>query len=553
MLVTCLRCKNPVFVSAAALAGKSAEVACASCQTSMLVSATGAVELVAAAAEPEAADPQAAEPHPPPAPGAEPEVLDPQAAEPAAPEMPATETQAPGALAALSAPLEVPFPLPEPSAPVLGSVAEAAVGRQEADSRDLDASTLASRWPSTAAALDDLDDPVAPSVESPSEHSIDSQESEASEAAPVPSASSDDEGTRQDGAPMLGSALLSVLPEFTGGSADVGRSLWDSSTQLPPPTSPIASAEPAPPDTDDVEEPKGVGAAKPDKDERSVYVLTRAASDHVAVDSLPESPVVSPQMPRFLAHTPEVSEPTRQPVPVQESADLPTPGEAALSADVGSADASEDAAMAGEARQDSWQVDESARLPAHPAPRPENEAWALGPAGHRLVPAPTYGAGKKTQSRRRPLWLWGIIGAAVAVSLLALFWLVGGKEQIVSDEAKLAQPKAGAQVSAASPHPQADGSSPASALVSAADHYRRGNLALKEKKLALAIDELKKCLAADPHYGLAYRSLGVAYMLVGREKSAIAAYEKFVELEPGHRDAPRVRQILEGYRSRQQR
>ncbi|MBI5508887.1 MAG: hypothetical protein HY903_09050 [Deltaproteobacteria bacterium] len=86
---------------------------------------------------------------------------------------------------------------------------------------------------------------------------------------------------------------------------------------------------------------------------------------------------------------------------------------------------------------------------------------------------------------------------------------------------------------------------------SAADlYYQQGNLYLKEKKVALAIEEFKKCLAADPSYGVAYRSLGVAYMLLGREKSAIEAYEKFIAVSPGHRDAAKVQQIIADYNRR---
>ncbi|MFC1609360.1 hypothetical protein ACFL6C_00240 [Myxococcota bacterium] len=104
--------------------------------------------------------------------------------------------------------------------------------------------------------------------------------------------------------------------------------------------------------------------------------------------------------------------------------------------------------------------------------------------------------------------------------------------------------KAKAKAKAKAPPPQAG---PAEL------HYKQGNLFLKEKKVALAIEEFKKCLAANPKFGLAYRSLGVAYMLLGREKSAIHAYEKFVTISPGHRDAPKVRQIISDYYARNPR
>jgi hypothetical protein len=84
-------------------------------------------------------------------------------------------------------------------------------------------------------------------------------------------------------------------------------------------------------------------------------------------------------------------------------------------------------------------------------------------------------------------------------------------------------------------------------------HYKQGNLFLREKKVALAIDELKKAVAINPSYGVAYRSLGVAYMLLGREKSAVKSYERFVATEPSHRDVAKVREIIADYYRRNPR
>ena len=39
-------------------------------------------------------------------------------------------------------------------------------------------------------------------------------------------------------------------------------------------------------------------------------------------------------------------------------------------------------------------------------------------------------------------------------------------------------------------------------------------------------------------------------MLLGRERSAIQAYEKFVEASPSHRDASKVKQIIADYYTR---
>lgn len=80
--------------------------------------------------------------------------------------------------------------------------------------------------------------------------------------------------------------------------------------------------------------------------------------------------------------------------------------------------------------------------------------------------------------------------------------------------------------------------------------YAKGNRLLNAKKVNLAIRELNKCLDIDPQYGRTYRSLGVAYMLLGRERSAILAYEKFVDYEPDHKDAAKVREIIADYNKR---
>ncbi|HSI04580.1 MAG TPA: hypothetical protein VLC93_08895 [Myxococcota bacterium] len=77
--------------------------------------------------------------------------------------------------------------------------------------------------------------------------------------------------------------------------------------------------------------------------------------------------------------------------------------------------------------------------------------------------------------------------------------------------------------------------------------YSKGNRYLNAKKISLAIRELNKCLDIDPTYGRTYRSLGVAYMQLGRERSAILAYEKFVDYEPQHKDVAKVREIIADY------
>ena len=44
--------------------------------------------------------------------------------------------------------------------------------------------------------------------------------------------------------------------------------------------------------------------------------------------------------------------------------------------------------------------------------------------------------------------------------------------------------------------------------------------------------------------------MGKAYAALGREAKAIEAFEKFVELAPDHKDAEKLRKIIEEYRKR---
>ena len=104
------------------------------------------------------------------------------------------------------------------------------------------------------------------------------------------------------------------------------------------------------------------------------------------------------------------------------------------------------------------------------------------------------------------------------------------------------------------PPPPTPGGSGTAAKVQASDaaqqHYVQGNVYLKQKKVTLAIDELKKSIKQDPRNGLAYRSLGVAYYMLGRERSAMEAYSRFVVLSPTHKDVPKVKGIIAEYNAR---
>lgn len=77
--------------------------------------------------------------------------------------------------------------------------------------------------------------------------------------------------------------------------------------------------------------------------------------------------------------------------------------------------------------------------------------------------------------------------------------------------------------------------------------YEQGNRLIGENKAAAAVQELRRAIQLEPKFGLAYRSMGVAYMMLAKEQSAIQAYQKFVLYEPEHRDTARVRELIAAY------
>jgi len=90
----------------------------------------------------------------------------------------------------------------------------------------------------------------------------------------------------------------------------------------------------------------------------------------------------------------------------------------------------------------------------------------------------------------------------------------------------------------------------AGAADAAEEHYKKANDLIKDKKIPSAIDELGKALAANPKHAKSYRLLGMAQTLQGKEKSAVEAFEKFLKLDPGHKDAPKIKAIIDDYRKR---
>ncbi|MFC1612121.1 hypothetical protein ACFL6C_14250, partial [Myxococcota bacterium] len=84
----------------------------------------------------------------------------------------------------------------------------------------------------------------------------------------------------------------------------------------------------------------------------------------------------------------------------------------------------------------------------------------------------------------------------------------------------------------------------------AQEHCARARAHLEERKALLAAEELNKAIAAAPEYPKSYRLLGMANMLLGREESAVQAFEKFVDLDPQHRDVTKVKVIISDFYKR---
>ncbi|MBN1961969.1 MAG: tetratricopeptide repeat protein [Deltaproteobacteria bacterium] len=79
-------------------------------------------------------------------------------------------------------------------------------------------------------------------------------------------------------------------------------------------------------------------------------------------------------------------------------------------------------------------------------------------------------------------------------------------------------------------------------------HYTLARKYLFKQQTEAAIKELKKAIAAAPDEARSYWLLGMAYNISGDEKKAVAAFERFVKLDPGHKDAPKARATISEYR-----
>ena len=81
----------------------------------------------------------------------------------------------------------------------------------------------------------------------------------------------------------------------------------------------------------------------------------------------------------------------------------------------------------------------------------------------------------------------------------------------------------------------------------ALEHYAAGNKLYLAKKLPQAIDEFKKAVELDATFGLAHRSLGVAYASQGKGELAIKEYKTYLKISPDAKDAKQVEALVKNF------
>jgi predicted Zn-dependent protease len=78
-------------------------------------------------------------------------------------------------------------------------------------------------------------------------------------------------------------------------------------------------------------------------------------------------------------------------------------------------------------------------------------------------------------------------------------------------------------------------------------HHYLGKIALDSggaDGVGIAIDHLQRATAADPKYAPAYRELGLAYYRKGARPDAVGAFERYLALDPGAKDAAQIKKAI---------
>jgi Tetratricopeptide repeat len=114
-----------------------------------------------------------------------------------------------------------------------------------------------------------------------------------------------------------------------------------------------------------------------------------------------------------------------------------------------------------------------------------------------------------------------------------------------------------AQTSAApAPPPAAKKSRPAQSNQAAMQHalavsqVRRGETALEQGQTDEALQSFRAALDSEPGMAVAFRGLGMAYSMQGKDAQALQAYERYLKLAPTAPDAGDIRNSIKELRAR---
>lgn len=85
------------------------------------------------------------------------------------------------------------------------------------------------------------------------------------------------------------------------------------------------------------------------------------------------------------------------------------------------------------------------------------------------------------------------------------------------------------------------------------ENFKTASTLMKQKKVTLAIAELKKSVGRNPRHAPSHRMLGIAYSMLKRERNAVRSFERYVRLSPYADDAPRLKSAISSYYQRHPR
>jgi tetratricopeptide (TPR) repeat protein len=84
----------------------------------------------------------------------------------------------------------------------------------------------------------------------------------------------------------------------------------------------------------------------------------------------------------------------------------------------------------------------------------------------------------------------------------------------------------------------------------ALSQVKRGESALERSRLEEAVESFKAALDNEPNIAVAWRGLGMAYAMQGKDALALKSYQKYLQLAPGSPDAAEIRSSIAELKSR---